>query len=162
MVDQDSWGNIYTRSVGFLYFYDINDLTWTRLDSTTIPYNLKYFIGDDKIGKFYFKDAALETIVFDRNGTSAQHLKNNVSVKSSLVAGVISKGIISVEYNLPKSDKLSLNIFSLDGRLVTTLFSGFAKKGTFHRSFKSGLTHGEYIVRLKTSDNSLITRVVLR
>jgi hypothetical protein len=162
LVDQDSWGNIYVRSVGFLYFYDISDSAWTRLDSTSIPYNLKYFIGEDKTGKFYFQDAALETIVFDRHETSARHLKNNISVKSSLVAQVISTDIISVEYNLPKSDKLSLNIFSLDGRLVTTLFSGFAKKGTFHRSFKSGLTHGEYIVRLKTSDNSLITRVVLR
>jgi hypothetical protein len=161
-VGQDSWGNIYARSVGLLYYYDISDSTWTRLDSTSIPYNLKYFIGDDKKGMFYFKDAAFETIVFDHNGTSAQYLKNNVSVKSSLVAQVFSSGIILVDYNLPKSDKLSLKVFSLDGRLVKTLFSGFEKKGTFHKSFNSGLPQGVYIVRLKTSDKSQVTRVVLR
>jgi hypothetical protein len=163
-IEQDSRGNIYTtdRWSSPLYRYDISYSIWTRLDSSTIPYNLKSFIGDDKTGKLYFKDTWNETVVLDLNETSVLLRKSIVSVKSPLVARAISKGIISVEYNLPKADKLSLKVYSLDGRLVTTLFSGFEKKGTFHRSFNSGLTQGVYMVRLKTSDKSLVTRVVLR
>jgi hypothetical protein len=159
---QDSRGNIFATSGGPLYCYDISDSTWTRLDTTSIPYNIEGYLGDDKKGKFYFLDSWGETVVFDYNGTPVLSRKNNVSIKPSLTARATSTGILSVEYDLPKSDKLSLKVFSLDGRLVTTLFTGFQKKGILHRSFNSGLPHGVYLVRLKTSDNSLVTRVVLR
>jgi hypothetical protein len=165
--EQDSWGTIYASSSnwptkGPLYCYNSSDSSWTPLDSTTTPYNVWYFMGDDGSGNLYFKDIWDKTIVSNHSATPTLPKKTTAYVKSSLVAKAISTGAVSVYYNLPESDKMSLSVYSLDGRLVRTLFNGFQKKGGFQRTFNSGLPHGVYLLHLRTSDNLLVTRVLLR
>lgn len=163
-LDQDSRGTIYVLPYSelVLYSYNTSNPVWTRLDSTVIPYTLFNFMGDDGKGMFYFKTTKNETVVCGYSETPVQMRQQTVPLPFLFTAHTLPNGNFSVEYALAKPGILTLNVFSLDGRLVKTLFTGYHKQGRFHRTFEAGLSRGIYLLKLKYSGNSLVTRMLAK
>ena len=66
-----------------------------------------------------------------------------------------------IKYSLPKNGKVSLKIFNLSGKEITTLVDGIQTKGEYTVTFYgSNLATGVYFIQLK-ADNFKQTRKML-
>jgi hypothetical protein len=55
-----------------------------------------------------------------------------------------------------------LGVFSPDGKLVKMLFNGFHPKGVYRNVYDFKFAEGMYIIQLKTSDESIVSRMIIR
>jgi len=68
-----------------------------------------------------------------------------------------------VSFSTPQQDRTRLDVYDLQGRLVTTLFDRVAEAGHLYRlEFDGGaLPNGVYIYRLTTASEVLISKFVI-
>ncbi|MBN1604462.1 MAG: T9SS type A sorting domain-containing protein [Chitinispirillaceae bacterium] len=161
---QDSREVIYLTSRGedTLFYYNTATSTWKALDTSIIPYKLKYFLYDDKNGKMYFTDRSGQTILFEYNNTSVKHLNSKTTNKEGMKTRIISSNKLTVEFKLDKPDNVSIRVFSPDGKMVKQLFNGFHQKGTFSKMYDLKLSNGMYLIQLQTINKSITTRAIIK
>jgi hypothetical protein len=67
-----------------------------------------------------------------------------------------------ISYELPQSSEVSLQVFDISGRLITTLNEGYAEAGTHTATFDAGnLSSGVYIYTLQAGDVVLNRKLTL-
>ena len=70
--------------------------------------------------------------------------------------------ITNIEYSIPVSSRISLNVYNSYGQIVAILFEGYQKAGTHVAEFNaSGLTSGVYIYRLESGNAYLAKKFIL-
>ncbi len=68
----------------------------------------------------------------------------------------------TIEYDLPKSNNVSLTIYNVLGQKIKTLVNKFQREGKYHVKFDgSDLTSGVYFYELKTSNFTVIKKLIL-
>ena len=68
----------------------------------------------------------------------------------------------TIEYDLPKSDNVSLIVYNVLGQKVETLINKFQKEGKYFVKFNgSNLTSGIYFYELKTKNYTVIKKLIL-
>lgn len=163
----DSYDNIYIstpvlNNKKLLYCYNNTSASWIQLDTPYVPYEISTFLGDDKHGKLYFNDFNGRTIVYDSCVLSVLSQKISLPAKSIMSVRCINNSTVWVNYSLAKSGKVSLSLFSADGRLVRHLINGFHKPGNYQNTFNTNISPGFYLIRLRTADNLMVKRVLVR
>jgi len=70
----------------------------------------------------------------------------------------------TLSFNVMQQGPVTLRVYDMNGRLVSTLFNGVAEKGAFHQvSLEAGkLAAGVYIARLQTAGGISQQKIVLR
>ncbi|MFN1835585.1 M12 family metallo-peptidase [Balneola sp. MJW-20] len=67
-----------------------------------------------------------------------------------------------ISYSINEPQRVSIDVFDIQGRKVATLFDGFRNSGRYTATFDaSGLASGVYIYRLMTPANVITRRMVL-
>jgi hypothetical protein len=67
-----------------------------------------------------------------------------------------------ISFTLPKASRVSLKVYDISGRLVTTLADGIQNAGTYEVTFDgSGFSSGVYIYRLQASEFTETKKMVL-
>jgi hypothetical protein len=78
-----------------------------------------------------------------------------------------SSGLVTISYALPRSGNISLNIYDIRGRLVSTLAQGQKSAGSYNITWRGNdrqgrkVSSGVYIYRLNYEGTSLTRRLVL-
>lgn len=68
----------------------------------------------------------------------------------------------TITYHLSSAETIKLDVFDLNGRLVTTLVDGMQQAGSHHIRFDAaGLSSGLYYYRLQTSERSIDRKMLL-
>jgi hypothetical protein len=68
----------------------------------------------------------------------------------------------NIEYSIPINGQVSLVVYNTLGQVVTTLFDGIQRAGTYQATFNgSGLASGIYLYRLKAGNVSITRKFVL-
>ncbi|MBN1576330.1 MAG: T9SS type A sorting domain-containing protein [Chitinispirillaceae bacterium] len=145
---------------GPLYRY--TDSSWIAYDTANTPFLFYFLIGENANGDMYFRDMCNETVVFKREPLKATTPKMHPPLKSGLFLRTSAGNSFSVNYTLPKSGVAMLSLYSLQGRLVRTLLTGFHRFGTHRRTFTVTCSPGLYFVRLRTPEGSHVSQLVLR
>jgi hypothetical protein len=71
-------------------------------------------------------------------------------------------GRATVSYSLSRAGKLSLKLYDVTGALVTTLRTGFAAAGNYTANLDATrLSHGIYLMRLETENESTTQKLIL-
>ncbi|HEX2956792.1 MAG TPA: T9SS type A sorting domain-containing protein [Chitinispirillaceae bacterium] len=161
---QDCRGIIYLTPFrgDTLFYYNSTASKWIILDKSATPYNLKCIISDDNHGKLYFHDRSDQIIVFEYSNTIVKKQNLKTTRQEGMKTNVISSGKLTLEYTLSKPDKVSIRVFSADGRMVKQLFNGFHRQGTFAGVYDLRLSKGMYIVQLQTTNMSIEKRTIVR
>ena len=69
----------------------------------------------------------------------------------------------TITYVLPKTDKLHINLYSIDGQLLQTLFKGTKDTGMHLIELQvAGLPRGMYFLSLETGENRVVRKVVFQ
>ena len=101
------------------------------------------------------------------NATSRTHSKdfstNNLSAISLVVHPNPVASAATITYVLPKTDKLHINLYSIDGQLLQTLFKGTKETGMHLIEWQvAGLPRGMYFLSLETRGNRVVRKVVFQ
>ena len=81
------------------------------------------------------------------------------------VRSSIFRNEAEIEYTLVKPDKVSLQIYDIQGRLIKTLVNSKWQNGNYRVRWESKDDHGRqspagvYLVRLITSNNSITRKI---
>lgn len=119
-----------------------------KLNSGTYSYRLKQ---NDYNGNFEYFDLTDKVLV----GTPQQFsLSQNYPNPSNPVS--------KIDYNLPVNTKVSLKVYDIMGREVTTLVNEFKPAGYYTATFDgSNLATGIYIYKLKAGDFEKVKKLAL-
>lgn len=71
-----------------------------------------------------------------------------------------TRGLANVEFSLPKSGTVSLKVYDISGKLISTLVDGRLEAGSYISKFETK-TSGVYLARLETKETSLVRRIVV-
>ncbi len=100
----------------------------------------------------------------DNAGINVKVYKNPVQVGTRALAPRIPTSIglmgTSAGFSLTKSDIVRFDLFDVKGRHVATLASGYMNAGRYAARIPMGWS-GAGILRLSTSDNTLVQRVIV-
>ncbi len=67
----------------------------------------------------------------------------------------------NIHYTLPQHTRVNLSIYDIAGRLVNTPINSIQNPGSYQQTFNTGhLSQGVYFVRLRTSDKSIVEKVI--
>ena len=84
--------------------------------------------------------------------------KNNLSLYPNP-----SEEITSIDFALNKSSKIKIEVYSINGTKITTLYDDLVKKGPNRLTFDiSELNSGIYIVKFENGKNSLFTKKLIK
>jgi len=73
-----------------------------------------------------------------------------------------ASGTFTIDYTLPENGRISISLYDLSGRRITTVYDGETAAGRQVFSFDaSTLTSGMYLVHLATEAGSLTKRLVV-
>jgi hypothetical protein len=128
---------------------------WIRYDSTNSPFIYMKIAGEDPYtGNLYFQGTMPPSNDFaiyflDRGPLSAVNPSEPRAPahKTSFSGVLIGKNVI-VNYSIPQFSRVNLSVYSPQGRLVQTLFSGYQKQGTYRQTFVFNHAPGVYLVKL--------------
>jgi hypothetical protein len=68
----------------------------------------------------------------------------------------------TIRYSLSEGSNVTLNLYSVDGRLITTLASGYQNAGSYNLTFNgASLPSGVYVYRLTTGHDTAIRKMML-
>ncbi len=73
---------------------------------------------------------------------------------------------LTIKFDIPQKQKVELNIYDIQGRLISTLVSGVLNRGTYIYRWRGRNTKGQkvscgvYIIKLKTNSKTLTDRVI--
>jgi len=66
-----------------------------------------------------------------------------------------------IQYSLQKEAQMKIDVYSIEGRLVKTVFSGIQNSGSQSVALDAaGMANGKYILRLTEGKNSVYERVI--
>jgi hypothetical protein len=75
------------------------------------------------------------------------------------VQTIVLKGQVSVKFNMPKTDRATVKLFTVIGAEVSTLVNRTLEAGNYE--FTAGkLSKGFYFLRLYTANNKTTTRLI--
>lgn len=163
-VSQDSRGIIYLKDPmgDTVFYYNSSSSNWIPLDMPVIPYLLVEFISDDKQGKFYFRNILDQTVVFEYDNIKVNKGYKSTHKQAKFNACLLTTGKLAIDFKLDKPGNVSIGVFSPDGKLVKMLFNGFHPEGTFKNSYDVKCARGMYIIQIKTSDKSFVSKTIIR
>jgi spore coat protein A len=85
-------------------------------------------------------------------------IKNNVSVYPNPFAAHTT-----IQFKISAPGKVSIKIFDIEGRVVSTVFEGDRPAGTYHLSFnKDQLSAGLYLCRMQINDQFLQQKFIIQ
>ena len=164
-VAYDCYNNVCLVHInGKTFIYDIRAGTWADMapDSGTpnlgehVAFYRKHgvFLGGDFGGPMYaykYRDVPglKNGRSFNTRGSTALSVSPNPFT-----------GITAIRYELDRDRTIKLSVYDLGGRLVQTLASGKAAKGSHAVAWEGLSAAGLYIVRLETG-KAILTRPVL-
>ena len=133
--------------------FSSDGVTW-NYQSSNLPYEAVGFIYADSqfvavAGNSIFTLPPFSKI---RWKPSARSSKNIAYCKS---AGN------SIEYNIPTSSSVILNLYCIDGRLLKTLVNRFQSAGTYQCAIPSDLVAGKYVFKLKTNNGIFNNHILI-
>jgi len=135
-------GNGNSNSPKQYYFED------TPLGGIQFLYRLKQI---DLSGKFKYSDVAIVSIATPASFKVAQNYPNPFNPTTI------------IKYQLPAAGKVSLRIYDLLGRVVTTLINEYEKAGNYNVTFNSNnkMASGIYIYKLTAGGGSVSKKMIL-
>lgn len=133
-------------------------------------YNPYYHTQQDRIDKFnmpYFHNMAklgIGSLASLANANFVLSVPENNTLPNSVKINNFPNPFNSstiIEYQLPQSDYISLNVFNSLGQKITNIFNGFKDAGNYKIHFNgSNLSSGVYFVTFKTN-NSIFSHKIL-
>jgi len=72
-------------------------------------------------------------------------------------------GTTTISYDLPKAGNVSLKLYDVTGKLVTTLASGCRNAGHYALGLRpdAKLAAGIYVLRLETGNSTATTKLII-
>jgi endo-1,4-beta-D-glucanase Y len=74
---------------------------------------------------------------------------------------IISCDNSKVSVSVPESDRIALDLYSLDGKLVSNLINGYIKNGIHQTIINKSINNGTYVLKLRTSTQNISRTFVL-
>jgi endoglucanase len=74
--------------------------------------------------------------------------ENKISMNNGLL---IKSG--SINYTLPQASRVSLNLFNMQGKIVSNLVKSHQAAGKYEVKLPDGISFGNYLIEMKTGDN---------
>ncbi|MBL8028149.1 MAG: T9SS type A sorting domain-containing protein, partial [Fibrobacteres bacterium] len=108
-----------------------------------------------------FDDSVMMFVAVDLNGINSEN-NNILPVVFALEQNSPNpfNPLSTIRFSVPEDQKISINIYSIDGKLVKTLFDGPISKGKHNITFNTNnLSSGRYIYRM-SGTRSTITRIM--
>ena len=101
------------------------------------------------------------------NATSRTQLENFSTNNFSDIALAVHPNPVAnnatITYVVPKTDKLHINLYTLDGQLLQTLFKGTKEEGMHLIDWQvAGLPKGMYFMSLETRESRVVRKVVFQ
>lgn len=137
--------------------------------------------GANWLSQFELSQSDLETVTFAAStqafiGGAEGYIASNSSIvgandPSSQIPAVYSLGqnfpnpfnpATTISFSLPEKNNVNLEVFDINGKLVSTIISGYLEAGEHSYSFNaSGYSSGIYFYRLVTGEFSQVNKMIL-
>jgi tetratricopeptide (TPR) repeat protein len=145
--------------------YDLGNLYW-------------HFMGKKEEGQFYFKELAskyskhalanrVKTYIngYEKPSTPTDETTDEITVtETKLFANYPNPFNPStvIKYQLSEASQVSLKVYDIMGREVSTLVNSFQNKGSYDVTFNAnGFSSGIYFYKLNTNGKQLINKMLL-
>jgi phosphatidylserine/phosphatidylglycerophosphate/cardiolipin synthase-like enzyme len=126
-------------------------------------------LQDDQIANFYLQEFAAR--YYEAGGTDSINIITSVDENETAIPTQFSllqnypnpfNPVTKIRFEVPKSQKVELDVFDILGRKVRELYNEIAPVGVLTIEFKADdLASGMYIYRLKTENISISKKMIL-
>ncbi len=87
---------------------------------------------------------------------------NGLTLEAKAFPNPVASEAYSVEIKLPKSDKVTIDLYNVLGQHVTTLHDQFMIKGTHRITIQNQLSKGQYYLQLKSGTHTKTIQVTIQ
>lgn len=150
------WNMATTPAVGW-----VNGNGTVDGNAYTDSFQLTYSMGSPAIGSFVFDDYRVATV---NNSVSIDDPSTTVPTELALKGNYPNpfNPVTTIRYQVPENTQVSLQVYDMLGRLVTTLVDTQMPAGTHEAQFDaSSLSSGVYLYRLSASGKTLTGKMML-
>ncbi|HMA65539.1 MAG: T9SS type A sorting domain-containing protein [Fibrobacterota bacterium] len=135
------------RGNSFLSYYDSEG--WHTVDDSTAFVELEI----DSLNQVWFRSTGGAVYKMPSGNPMVARVLNKYSKSQQLTVNGFVHGIATILYSVDKPADISLEVFTLQGKLAVVLTKEFHRKGDYKINWKNNRAPGTYILRLTTPES---------
>jgi hypothetical protein len=157
----DTRGDIWMISNYTSELYRYIDFHWVKCDPAN---SVTEVVAEDPSGMLYLSGSVAWLFTFDPNFHANNILTcSNAELRNPVFSMRSVEGKkFTVNYRVLKPGNVSLCLYSLQGKLIKILVSGYHQKGAYCQAFNIDHAPGVYFVRFNSPDGDKAIKTILR